>query len=92
MCFPLFSLLLQLSSYLFCISVFASNYETVYFQSGVSGQDITGLVIAKQEGRQVTSKNGEERGAMTFTIRDKSAIVNVTCWGTLQFIQQLAQK
>ena len=50
------------------------------------------MVVAKQDGRQVSNKNGEERGTLSFTIRDTSAIVNVTYWGTFQFIQQLTHK
>lgn len=53
---------------------------------------MTGIVVAKQDGRQVPGKNGEDRGALTFTIRDMSAIVNVTCWGTYEFVQQFKQK
>ena len=72
---------------------FNNTFLYFIFQfSGVSGQTITGLVIAKQNGRQIAGKNGDDRGALSFTIKDSSATVNVTCWGLFQFIQQLSQK
>lgn len=61
-------------------------------KTGVSGQVTAGLIIAKQDFRQVSGKNNEERGALSFTLRDSSATVNVTCWGTAQFVQQISQR
>ena len=51
-----------------------------------------GIVVAKKDGNQVAGKSSEDRGALSFTVRDKNDTVNITYWGTFQFIQQLAQK
>ena len=51
-----------------------------------------GIVVAKKDGNQVAGKSGEDRGVLSFTIRDKTDTVNASYWGTFQFIQQLAQK
>lgn len=48
-----------------------------------------GVIIAKGESKQVTSKfNGTEKVAMTFTVRDsKRHFINCNVWGTEQFIR-----
>lgn len=50
---------------------------------------VMGVIIAKGESKQVTSKyNGNEKSAMTFTVRDsKRHFINCNIWGTEQFVK-----
>lgn len=50
---------------------------------------VMGVIIAKGESKQVTSKfNGNEKGAITFTVRDsKRHFINCNVWGTEQFVK-----
>lgn len=48
---------------------------------------VMGVIIAKSECRQITSKfNGNEKGTISFTLRDsKRYFINCKVWGTEQF-------
>jgi len=61
---------------------------------GESGAATTGLIIAKQDPRYHPSKreDGEERGQISFLLRDSSGFVNVTCWGTAGYAKELAAR
>lgn len=50
---------------------------------------VMGVIIAKDECRQITSKfNGNEKGVMRFTLRDsKRHFINCNVWGTEQFVK-----
>lgn len=49
---------------------------------------VVGLIIAKGESKQVTSKYGKPKSALTFTVRDsKRHFINCNVWGTEQFIR-----
>ncbi|KAK7507687.1 hypothetical protein BaRGS_00001622 [Batillaria attramentaria] len=53
---------------------------------------LTGVIIAKEQQRSVFSKKnmGTERHLVAFTVRDSpSCFVNVTCWGSLDFISNI---
>lgn len=75
---------------------FSKSHHTLISELvvGESGAATTGLIIAKADPRYYPSKreDGEERGQLSFLLRDTSAFVNVTCWGTAGYAKELAAR